>query len=348
MNQDPNSRDVQRAEVLPQRQAFRGLPSEDYEAYPGTNILEGRDRQRQQLGKELQDLNHKIEASDGYRFYKSVSLLQRSYFIFDVNYLNLKHILNEFEQPMVFLKLWEEKNHERFDLFINDVIRFFHNYHTGVTTLLDHIRTLQNDVLRGVDSSDEYQNRWDQQFDSSSLPQFLEDLLGHMLYRGLPFALAELNFGRIGSEVEVDSAIKLDTSKLGEWDGWSEKGREYLDTLDDKAKLDDIVKKHAADIIDFYQWFVARQTELQQEITEELEDLKGKRQHVQLKIKHLEETLETVEKTAISIRQERETLSKELETERMYRAWDKERADRLETHLENERNKGFWSRVFGR
>ena len=346
MNQDQNGRDVRRVEVVPRN--FRSLSSEGYEAYPGTNLLEGRDRQRQQLGRELQKLNRKIEDSDGYRFQSKMSLLERTHFIFDVNYVNLKHILDEFEQPMVFLKLWEEKNRNRFDLFINAVIRFLHNYLAGVATLLDHIRALQGDVFRGVDFSDEYRNRWDQQVGSSSLPRFLEDLLSHMLYRGLPFALAELNFGRVGSEVEVDSAIKLDTGKLGEWDGWSKKGREYLDTLEDKARLDDILKEHAAAVADFYQWFAARQFELRQEIVGELEELEGKKQSLQLKIKHLEDTLESVEKTAISIREERETLSKELEAERLYRAWDKERADKLEAYLENEREKGLWSRLFNR
>ncbi len=203
-------------------------------------------------------------------------------------------------------------------------------------------------MFRGIDFSDEYQTRWDQQFGGSSLPQFVEDLVTYMLYKGIPFALAELSFGRLGSDVEVDSAIRLDTSKLGEWDGWLEKGREYLETLDEKVRLDDIVKEHAANVAAFYQWFVARQSELHQEAAKELEELKSKRQHLLQNLKHLDDIMETVEKTAISMREERERLAKELEAERQYRAWDKERADRLETHLENERNKGFWSRVFRR
>jgi DNA polymerase III alpha subunit (gram-positive type) len=345
-NQDQNSRDVQQARGVSQQQNPRILPTEGYQAYPGTNLLEERDRQRQQFGRELQELDREIEVSEGYRFYNRMSLLEKSYFVFDVNYLNLKHILNEFEQPMVFLKLWEEKNRNRFDLFINDVIRLLHNYLAGARTLLDHIRMLQDDMFREIDFSDEYRTRWNQQFGGSALPQFVEDLLIYMLHKGVPFALAELSFDRLGSGVEVDSAIRLDTSKLGEWDGWSEKGREYLDTLDYKVRLDDIVKEHAANLAAFHQWFVTRQSELHQEAAKELEELKSKRQHLQQNLRRLEDTIETVEKTAVSIREEREKLAKELEAERQYRAWDKERADRLEAHLENERNKGFWSRVF--
>lgn len=321
---------------------------ENHQAYPGTNLLEERDRQRQRLGRELRELDDRIEGSDGYRFFASISLLKRSYFVFDVNHLHLKNILDEFEQPMVFLKLWEEKNRERFDQFMNDVIRFFHNYVTGAATLLEHLRTFQGNVSREGDFSAEYKARWDQTLGGSSLPHFMEDLLGHMLYKGLPFALAELNFGRLGSGVEVDSAIKLDAEKLREWDGWSEKGRAYLDTLDRKVRLDDIITEHAAAISDFYRWFATRGAELNQEATAELEELNGERQHLQQRIRQLEDTLETVEKTAISIREERDKLSKELEAERQYRAWEKKRADELKVHLENERNKGFWGRARGR
>ncbi|CAA9459965.1 MAG: hypothetical protein AVDCRST_MAG37-3615 [uncultured Rubrobacteraceae bacterium] len=308
----------------------------------------GRDRQRQQLGTELRQLDDQIESSQGYRFYNRMNLLEKSYFIFDVNRLNLEHSLDEFEQPMMFLKLWEEKNRDRFNLFINDIIRLFHNYVAGTRTMLDHVHALQNDVFRGIDFSDEYRARWDQQFGGSSLPQFVEDLVTYLLYKGIPFALAELGFGRLGSDVEVDSALRLDTNKLGEWDGWSEKGREYLDTLDNKVRLGNIVKEHAAEAAAFYQWFVARQSELHQEAAEELEELQSKRQHLLQNLRRLEDLAENAEKSAVSMRAERERLAKELEAERQYRAGDKERADRLETHLGSERSKGFWRRVFRR
>jgi hypothetical protein len=351
-NRDQKKRDVQRIEGELQQQDRRTLPAEshridDYQTYPGITLLEERDRQRQQLGRELRELDREIEASEGYQLYDTINLLEKSYFIFDVNYLNLKQVLEEFEQPTAFQKLWGDKNRDRFDLFMNDVTRLFHNYLAGAATLLDHIRTLQGDAYLGVGLSDEYRTRWNQRFEDSSLPQFVEDLLNHMLYRGLPLAVAELNFGRRNG-VEINSAIKLDASKLGEWERWSRKGREYLSTLDDKVRLDYIIKEHAAIVAEFYQWFVTRQSELHQEALEELEELEGKRQHLQQRIGSLEDVVETAEKTTITMREERDRLARELEAERQYREWDKERAARLEANLERELNKGFWSRILGR
>jgi len=348
-NRDQNTGEAQQQGGGELQQQGPGIvPDEGYQVYPGANLLEERDRQRRQLGEELREIDREIEASEGFRIYNKMSLLEKSYFIFDTNYLNFRHVLDEFEQPMVFLKLWEEKARDRFDLFINDVIRLFHNYLAGATTLIDHIDTLKDGLYGESGFSNEYQARWEEQLGGSALPRFVEDLLVYMLHQGLPLALAELNFGRTGSGVEVDSAIKLDVSKLGEWRHWSEKGREYLDTLEGKVKLDDIVREYTSVVAGFYQWFVLRQSELHREVLEELEELEGKRRDHWQKIRGIEDFLESAEKTAINAREDRERLSKELENERARRQQERARANRLEADLDRERNKGFWRRVFNR
>ena len=331
-----------------QRRDREVKPDEGYQAYPGVNLLEERGRQRRQLGRELLETDRRIEESEGYRLYTRMSLLEKSYFIFDANYLNLRHVLEEFEQPMVFLKLWEERTRDRFDLFIDDVIRLFHNYLAGATTLLDHIDTLRDGLYGDRGFSDEYQSRREEQIGEPPLPRFMEDLLVYMLHQGLPFALAELNFGRMGGGIEVNSAIRLDVAKLKEWEHWSEKGREYLDTLEGKVKLDDVAREYAAIVSGFYQWFVLRQSGLHREALEGLEELEGERREQLQNMKRHEDFLESAERTAGGIRQERERLSNELDEERESREQEKARAEKLEADLERERNKGFWRRLFGR
>jgi hypothetical protein len=331
-----------------QRRDREIIPDEGYQAYPGVNLLDERDRQRRQLGGELREIDREIEASEGYRLRNRMNLLEKSYFVFDSNYLNLRHVLDEFEQPMVFLKLWEERTRDRFDLFIDDVIRLFHNYLAGGTTLLDHIDTLYDGLYGDSGFADEYQARWEEQIGAPALPRFMEDLLVFMLHEGLPFALAELNFSRMGSGVEVNSAIRLDVEKLREWEHWSEKGREYLDTLEGKVKLADVVGEYATIVSRFYQWFVLRQSELHREVLGELEALEGKRRDHRQKIRGIEDFLESAEKNAIGAREDRERLSKELDEERERREAESVRAQELEADLERERNRGFFSRMFSR
>jgi hypothetical protein len=331
-----------------QRRDREVVPDEGYQVYPGVNLLDERDRQRRQLGGELREIEREIESSEGYRLRNRMNLLEKSYFVFDANYLNLRHVLDEFEQPMVFLKLWEERTRDRFDLFIDDVIRLFHNYLAGGTTLLDHIDTLRDGLYGESRFSNEYQARWEEQIGAPPLPRFMEDLLVYMLHEGLPFALAELNFGRMGSGVEVDSAIRLDVNRLKDWEHWSEGGREYLDALEGKVKLADVVGGYAAIVSGFYQWFVLRQSELHREALGELEALEGKRRDHRHKIRGIEDFLESAERTAIGAREDRERLSKELDEERERRETERARAQELEADLERERNRGFFSRMFGR
>ena len=332
-----------------QRQAGTEVPEPDweieagegYQVYPGITLLDERDRQRQQLWSQLQELDCKIAASDGYRLDNKLSLLKKSYFAFDTNYLTLKQALNEFEQPMVFLKLWEDKNRNRLELFINDVVRLFQNFEAGAAALLDRIQALQRDANQGTDFSEEYRTRQEQQLRHTPLPCFVKDLLDYMLHNELPFALAELNFGNQGDGLEVSSAIKLEVSKLGEWERWSKKAREYLGALDHKVKLYDIVNEHKTIVADFYQWFVMRQSELHRDALEELKELTGKRRHLQQKITHLEGLLAAAEQTTITVREDQEKLAKELEAERQLREREEVRANGLETDLVKARRR-WW------
>lgn len=331
-----------------QRQNREIEPGEGYRANSGVNLLEERDHQRRQLGGELRELDRKIEATEGHRLLTKMGLLEKSYYVFDGNYLSLKHILEEFEQPTVFVRLWEERHHDRLDLFLNDTLRSFHNYLAGAKTLLEHTRVLKDDLYGVTPFAEEYRAQREEKIKGTPLIPFVEDLFSFMLLEEIPFALAELSLGGVGDGIEVDSAVKLEVSKLREWKQWSDEGREYLAGLDDKVKLGDIIDEHKSIVAEFYRWFATRQSDLHGEALEVLNGLKSERENLRQKIERQEDLLETVEKTAITIQEEREQLARELEEQKRYREWDKARADEVEAELEYERNKGFWSRLFRR
>jgi hypothetical protein len=322
-----------------------------YQLYPGANLLEVRDKRWQELTKELQDLDRKIKSGKGYQASATTIFLEENYFLFDGNYLNLRHILEQFEQPTMFLKLFDARDLGRLTLFIRDVVRLFHNYLAGAATLLDHTRVVNDEVYRETSFADEYRQQIEQRFRDSPLPHFLDDLRSYMLHKGLPFALSELSFDRAGSGVEVDSALKLDVSKLRSWENWSEKGREYLGALDNKVKLEDVVEEYTSVVADFYKWFENRHYELNHEALGELKTLESKRDQLQGELRRLEDPLELTEKTVSGMREERRDLRDELENERRRseQLEQKQRQVQQEVErLEAERSKGFWRRLFGR
>jgi predicted nuclease with TOPRIM domain len=320
----------------PQELDQRFEAGEGYKVYAGISLLEERDRQRQQLGKKLQELDQKLEASEGYRIYTKVELLKKSYFVFDGNYVTLKHVLDEFEQPMTFLKLWDQTNHDRLDLFMSDIIRLFHNYLAGAETLLDHVGELIEDAYRGTGFAEEYQQRVEHQVERSSLHHFVQDLRNYMVHKGFPFALAELKLASTSGGVQVHSAIRLNVADLRNWEEWSDTGSEHLRALGHNAKLDDIVSAHASIVANLYTWFRKKQSELHHRAFEELAELQGEREHLQQELRRSEDLLELTEKAAGTMREERQRLIAQLAQER-------ERVNRLEADLEKAR-RPWWRR----
>jgi hypothetical protein len=323
-------------EVRSQEPDLETETGEGYQVFPGITLLEERDRQRQQLGSKLRELTLEIKTSEGYRIRNQINLLRKNHFIFDGNYVNLKHVLEEFEQPMVFLKLWDDKNRHKLDLYINEVVRYFHNYLAGAATLLDHTRAFIEDTRQEADLTGEYRQRMEQQFDQSPLPGFMRDLRYYMLHRELPFALAELNFSTEGGDMELNSAIRLDVAKLRDWQGWSENGRKYLEALDDKVRLSSVVNEYSSVITGFHRWFGLRQSELHRKALTHLEELDSEREHLQEEIKRLDDLFEVTEKATSSLREEREMLMTELRRER-------ELTERLKADLEKAR-RSWWRR----
>jgi hypothetical protein len=322
-----------------------------YQLYPGANLLEERDRRWRELTQELQDLDRKIKSGTGYDASTTTASLEENYFLFDANYLNLRHILEQFEQPTVFLKLFDERERGRLTLFVRDAIRLFHNYLAGAATLLDHTRVVNDELYQETSFAEEYSQQIDQRFKGSPLPHFIEDLRNHMIHKGLPFTLSELRFDRSSSGVEADSALSLDVGKLRSWENWSEKGREYLGALDDKAKLEDVVEEYTSVVAEFYRWFEKRHHEQNLEALRELEELQNTRGRLQGELRRLEDPLELTEKTVSGMREERRNLTDELENERRRSEQVEQKQRKLQVEverLEAERSKGSWRRLFGR
>lgn len=327
------------------------LSESGYRVYPGANLLEEKDRRWHELTRELQNLDRKIRSSKGYQASTTTTFLEENYFLFDGNYLNLRHILHEFEHPPVFLKLFDERERGRLTLFIRDVIRLFHNHLAGAATLLDHTRIVSDEVYRETSFADEYRQQIEQRFIDSPLPHFIEDLRNYMLHKGLPLALSELSFDRGSSGVEVDSALKLDANKLRDWENWSEKGRQYLDALDNKVKLEDVVNEYTTLVADFYGWFKNRHYMVNREALRDLEELENTKEQLEGELSRLEDPLELTEQTVSGMREERQHLTGELENERRRSEQLRQEQRQLQQEverLEAERSKGFWRRLFRR
>jgi hypothetical protein len=91
--------------------------------------------------ERIELLKRQIESSQGWKIEMGIRDVERSRYIFMVNYNHLKKALEVFNSD-VGLKLWDIRNRDKMDLFQMEIIRMFHNYLASVKSLVDHTRNI--------------------------------------------------------------------------------------------------------------------------------------------------------------------------------------------------------------
>jgi hypothetical protein len=208
--------------------------------------------------KKMQSLFKQIESSEGWYIDNKTMNLSTSYYIFMSNYNKLKSALELFNRKEVRTKIWAIKNRDKLDLFQREVICLFHNYLAAAKSLVEHTRIVARELYEGKEFFNEYKSKVKNTFGDSTLSHFIQDFRNYILHVGIPQMMARLSFN--GSE-ETNS-ILLDLSNLKTWDGWSPKGRDYLDGLKKNVNLYEVITGYYSLVNDFYNWFLARQEEL--------------------------------------------------------------------------------------
>ena len=233
------------------------------------------------LGQELFELSDQIKATEGYRIHLKIRALRSSYYVFEGNYRSLISALDHFGRTEVFMDLWREDNRTKLESFIDEVTRRLHNFLAGAKTLVEHTRVFKNEMYEGHRFDQVYQEKLDRDLSNSTIVRLVQDLRNYVLHKQLPIASAELSFKRgEGTSMEFDSTIKLDVNKLREWDGWKAPSRVYLDALDDKVQIREVVEKYEAAIRSFYQWFGEQQEPLHRVEFDELSRLETQYEQV--------------------------------------------------------------------
>jgi hypothetical protein len=233
------------------------------------------------LEQELFELSEQIKATEGHRIQAKIRGLMSSYYVFESNYHWLVRALDHFGRTEVLLELWKEDNRAKLGRFIDEVTRLLHNFLASAKTLVDHTRVFKNEMYEGHEFKEIYQGKLDRDLGKSEIVRFVQDLRNYVLHKQLPLAHAELSFkGGEGAVSDFDSTIKLDVNRLREWDRWKPESRAYLDTLDDKVQIQDVVERYETAIRAFYQWFGVQQEILHRVEFDELSSLETRYQQV--------------------------------------------------------------------
>jgi len=193
-----------------------------------------------------------LKKSEGWRIHEEIQRLGRSFYIFRTNYDELTKTL--FLDYAQFLILFDVRNDKNMKEFLIEVTRRLHNFVAGAKTLVDHTRNVAAELYKTTPFWSVYQSELNKRFTSNPAIQFVHCLRNYTLHKDLALVSASLSS-------TFETAIRIDVSSLGEWDGWNAAAGEYLKTCGDE-KIDDIAGTYYEAVSEFHEWFFQNQKKL--------------------------------------------------------------------------------------
>jgi hypothetical protein len=233
--------------------------------------------------ERIELLKRQIESSQGWKIEMGIRDVERSRYIFMVNYNHLKKALEVFNSD-VGLKLWDIRNRDKMDLFQMEIIRMFHNYLASVKSLVDHTRNIVKEIHGNNEYSKEYHEKIEELFVNSKLSRFLQEFRNFILHNGIPIIGAQMT-PNVSMDSKITSSIILDLSSLRSWSGWKAKSKEYLCEAKGDINMYEIIVAYESIITDFYNWFSRRQWELFQNELDQTQKIKDEYNKILLKYK---------------------------------------------------------------
>ena len=231
--------------------------------------------QKLKLRKEHRRLWELRDASKGYQALMRRLALSNAVEVFQGNHAELKTFLNHIATPSVAAHMWAEAHRYRLEHAQREVARLLHNYVAAAFSLVDLTRRFVDKHYAGTELLKENKARTDRDFSEAPLHRFLQQLRNYTLHYRLPPMKAQTKFKRRDTEGdkghEVENGFWLNVDKLREWDKWTGKGREYLESLGKEAKLDDIIDAYEPVVIGYHKWL---QDRIREEHTADIEEMR--------------------------------------------------------------------------
>jgi len=214
------------------------------------------DEEKSRRDEELRARMAEYQACEGYKIRDELRAFRTGYDIFLGNYGELKRALAQGQDPQAWPYLWDPKHRDRVVRFNREIARLLHNYVTAVKSLVEHTRNFMRAKYADKAFLKEYQERINKDFKDDPLSQFLEDLRNYVLHKNIFAASLTLRTGGGGNA--EGSHVALDVIKIREWKRLSPKGRKYLETMADDARLEETIDAYREKVMKFWMWIGPR------------------------------------------------------------------------------------------
>lgn len=212
-------------------------------------------------GPEILRLMKELKIMPEYKLYLELISLNNSIFIFDKNYSDLKNYVHTLTTDPSLADLFLPANREQLFEISLEVIRRLHNFVAAAMSLREHALAIYNKHYKKSGRFPEYKERVNQVFGQDSLAQFVMGLRKYCQHYQSPY---------IGYLTEVSDTdwskrrtafLNVEDLRLCK-DCWGSAAKEFLTTCEDKIHILDVATQYRIKVLEFYDWFQDRQSEI--------------------------------------------------------------------------------------
>ena len=206
----------------------------------------------------LASIENEIVSNYGYEINSMMEALDLSLQIFKGNYAEAKRAYDFLKLPEILLTIFQPQNKAAMMLYLCEVYRTFFNFETSAASLIDHSRVfIKKHEVKNDSFFYEYDNMITKKFINNPLSKFVKDMRNYVTHKGYP--PMSLSFSLPGNK---EHEYLLASSLLLEWDGWTEKSREYINSQGNEIHLYSVVEEYYKVVDDFYKWMFTRLREI--------------------------------------------------------------------------------------
>lgn len=215
-------------------------------------------------------LAREIGESQAFAIESRFGTLDTNFYVFRVNYAELKALLSTTQTAELMFK-YEETNR-----ILQELTRLLHNFLASARSLVDHTRAVMKEWYGGTELHYEYTQEIQKRIISKELPGFIEELRNYALHYRLPVTTATVKvwYDPATSQQRENASLILEKPILLQWSGWTAKGKRFLLNADKEIRIETLVDQYFQDIQNLHQWISAS---LQNEHKELLKWLEEKR-----------------------------------------------------------------------
>ena len=228
---------------------------------------------RSAFGEEMDKRRAHLEALPAYQLREDLEALERSFYIFNTNAMELASHVGRF---LASTQLSQQLS----DNYVNELVRLLHNYLTSVTSLIDSQRVVMrhrwpykranagicDSCGRSMPSKDdlpefeanEYAEKLATTFETGE-SVFMSKMRNYCTHYSilLPTLGTTMRWEQGMPRVLQVNTLQLDRDKLLRWDGWTAPAKDYLKRQPECFDLAPVIERYVNVAGQFAAWFWA-------------------------------------------------------------------------------------------